>query len=238
MTKMNAMKRIALTAVTLIMILTCALFTCGMSAQAAGTATDPVLTADYDMSAADYQEVLGYYYEIPETYRKVLEQYGWTIRFTNMTMDEAGEYDRQVLLSRYPNAKVSSTTHAANTTGITKYGTRTIYINKEITDSYGGNTTEQTLLHECGHAIDRVLYYLATGTDKNANVNTNYSDYDASFKPIFTAESANARSYAQSSSREYFADEFADYIMEGSAMAATFPQTYGFIAGVCNAYIK
>lgn len=237
MTKMNTMKRIALTAVSFIITLTCILSLTGMDAKAAAVNSDTVLKTDYAMSEADYTEVLSYYYEIPEEYRQMLQEYGWTILFTNMTMDEAGEYDRQVLLSRYPNATIKSTTHSANTTGITKYGTRTIYINKSITDSYGEGVTEQTLLHECGHAIDRVMYYVASGTAASANVNTNYSDYDSSFQVIFTSESSSARSYAQSSSREYFADSFAEYIMDGTSMAATFPQTYGFIAGALNAYL-
>lgn len=220
---------------TVIGILLGSFFFAGLEAKAA--TADDIFATDYTMSTEDQTEILGYINELPQQCIDQMYNYGWTILFTQMTMDEASEYDRQILLSRYPNATVKSTTHSANTTGITKYGTRTIYINKSITDSYGEGVTEQTILHESGHAMDRILYYIATGTDASQIVNTNYSDYDTSFSAIFTSESVNARAYVQSSSREYFADEFAACFMDPSGTAATFPQTYTFIMGVLTNYL-
>ncbi len=155
-----------------------------------------------------------------------------------MTMDEVLSYDRQVLLSRYPNAKVCVTTPVANTTGITKYGTRTIYINREKTESFGKGITEQTLLHECGHAIDRILYYEATGTGIPEMVYISYSDFDASFPEIFTKERVHARAYAQSKSREYFADAFAAMILDPEGTRKVFRETCGFITTAMDQYLE
>lgn len=215
-------------------ILLCLLL-CGENAQAAAT---DVVIADYAMAEADYAEVLSYYQKLPEGCRRALETYGWTIRFTDMTMDEVLSYDRQVLLSRYPNAKVCVTAPVANTTGITKYGTRTIYINREKTESFGEGITEQTLLHECGHAIDRILYYEATATDVPEMVHISYSDFDASFPEIFTKERVHARAYAQSKSREYFADAFAAMILNPEGTRKVFRETCGFITTAMDQYLE
>lgn len=214
-------------------ILLCSLL-CGENAHAAAT---DVVIADYAMAEADYAEVLSYYQKLPAGCRRALEEYGWTIRFTDMTMDEALSYDRQVFLSRYPNAKVCVTAPLASTTGITKYGTRTIYINREKTESFGEGITEQTLLHECGHAIDRILYYEATGTGIPEMVHMSYSDFDAAFPEVFEKERVHARAYAQSKSREYFADAFAAMILDPDETEKVFRETSMLITAALGRYL-
>ena len=124
---------------------------------------------------------------------------GWTLRIT--TEDIKKVYA--------PNHSVSGTF-----AGLTIYGDNMIVV------GYSEKRIRRALLHEMGHFVDAELGYISLGDE---------------FKAIYTAEKNKANfkdqvdKHCVSSSHEYFAEAFNQYLQYPSNLKKNAPKTYAFI---------
>lgn len=223
--------------VTLVM----AVVLCGVPVHASAASAASFIQADQGVGQKSYNSFMAYGAMLPAGVQSALNKYGYTVYMSTDDWDSLMAYDQQKVKTMYPDKNIvfSNSKKAANTTGVTKYLSRTIYIKYDAAasyaDEYGVDNTEFTFFHEVGHAVDDMSYMEENETTMHSDTRSDEED----FLQIYNAEkdASSVRKYAAGSNREYFADAFARYMIDGASLQKDCPQTYQFIADCISNYM-